>query len=79
MSSGTLVFHQRYSHNIGLGKRTRLLVVVIINVARETDRTPANNQEEALNFMSVLVSGERIIFLLIPEKSRSPLLIQVRG
>ena len=53
MSSGTLVFDQRDSHNIGLGKRTRLLVVVIINVARETDRTPANNQEEALNLMSV--------------------------
>ena len=59
MSSGSLLFDQRDSHH--LGKRTRL-VVVIINVSRETYRSLANNQEEALNFMLVWVSVERIMF-----------------
>ena len=58
MSPGSFVFDQWDSHN--LGNRTRL-VVVIINVSRETYRSLANTQEEALNFMLVLVSIERIM------------------
>ena len=46
MSPGALVFDQGDSHHLGKGTR---LVVVIIIVAREADRSMASNQEEALN------------------------------
>ena len=46
MSSGSFVLDQWDSHHL----RTRLVVVEII-VSRETDRSPANDQEKALNFI----------------------------